>query len=30
LTVMNVIWWYMRSKHEALCARSMAWCFMVE
>jgi hypothetical protein len=21
LTVMNVIWWYMRSKHEALCAR---------
>ena len=24
LTVMNVIWWYMRSKHEALCARLMA------
>ena len=21
LTVMNVLWWYMRSKHEALCAR---------
>lgn len=24
LTVMNVLWWYMRSKHEALCARLMA------
>lgn len=23
LTVMNVLWWYMRSKHEALCKRLM-------
>ena len=23
LTVMNVIWWYMRAKHEALCQRLM-------
>lgn len=23
LTVMNVLWWYMRAKHEALCSRLM-------